>query len=279
MNSRCFATRHAWFALFAFLVAAPAGAHFQLIYTPEPALKVGGPLQMLLVFTHPFEAGHTMDMAMPAEFYVVSQRGKEARPQRTDLKKHLQEIQWTSLTNVGRAYEAQLPKGIVRSLGDYVFVLVPTPYYEGSEEKFIQQFTKMVLNVGGLPGNWADPVGLPAEIVPLNKPYANWVGGVFSGVVLADGKPAPHAELEIGYVNHEPNLSQRRFEPQARASAPQDSFVNLSIRTNDRGEFTIGLPKAGWWGICALGVGPQSQYQGKPLSQDAVLWVKATDMQ
>ncbi len=40
----------------------------------------------------------------------------------------------------------------------------------------------------------------------------------------------------------------------------------------------IGLPKAGWWGICALNLDNGLKYQGKELSLDAVLWVKATDM-
>jgi cobalt/nickel transport protein len=61
-------------------------------------------------------------------------------------------------------------------------------------------------------------------------------------------------------------------------NAPQDSFQNLGILANERGEFTIGLPRAGWWGICALGVGPQKTFKGKELSQDAVLWIQVTDM-
>ena len=52
----------------------------------------------------------------------------------------------------------------------------------------------------------------------------------------------------------------------------------MGIKTNDRGEFTIGIPRAGWWGICALGSGPAKEYKGKELSQDAVLWLKAVDM-
>ncbi len=34
-----------------------------------------------------------------------------------------------------------------------------------------------------MPGNWAEPVGLAAEILPLDKPYANWTGGIFRGIV------------------------------------------------------------------------------------------------
>jgi cobalt/nickel transport protein len=40
----------------------------------------------------------------------------------------------------------------------------------------------------------------------------------------------------------------------------------------------VGLPKAGWWGICALNLDDNLQHEGKELSVDAVLWIKATDM-
>jgi len=253
-------------------------AHFQLIYTPQTALKSGQATPVVLVFTHPFEAGHTMDMTTPQGFYVLSQRGSDATPQKTDLLSYLKPITWTSLTNSGRAFEAALPRQVTRSLGDYVFVLEPSPYLEASEDKYIQQYTKMVMNVGGLPGNWSARVGLPAEILPLDKPYANWTGGIFRGVVLGEGKPVANAEIEVSYLNHAPDLGAKRFTGAAQATAPQDSFANLSILANDRGEFAIGLPKAGWWGICALGVGPRTEHEGKALSQDAVLWVQATDM-
>ncbi|MFO7726883.1 MAG: DUF4198 domain-containing protein, partial [Desulfonatronovibrio sp.] len=171
-------------------------AHFQMLYTPESYLDRGQALDLKLVFTHPFDAGHTMDMAPVDEFYVIQQRGGDGEPRTTDLKDYLKEITWTSLGNKGLAYEANIPSKVIRSMGDYVFALVPGPYYEKADDEYIQQFTKMIVNVGGVPGNWAKPLGLPAEIAPLDKPYANWEGGIFRGVVMANGQPVPHAELE-----------------------------------------------------------------------------------
>jgi cobalt/nickel transport protein len=266
-------------ALLAALALSPeALPHFQLVYTPQLALKTSQDLTLAMVFTHPFEPTHTMNMEKPLAFYVISQRGADAKPQKTDLTQYLQPITWASLQEPGQAYEAKLPRSAVRSLGDYVFILEGAPYYEGSEDKYIQQYTKVVLNVGGIPGNWSADNALPTEIRPLDKPYASWVGGVFRGVVLANGKPVPNAELEVSFVNHRPEIENRRFAIQTTLNAPQDSFQNLGILANERGEFTIGLPRAGWWGICALGSGPQTKFKGKNLSQDAVLWVQATDM-
>lgn len=268
------------FAVFLTLLlsSVPASAHFQMIYTPQSALERGGALILKLVFTHPFDAGYTMDMAPVNEFYVVHQRGEEAEPRKTDLKEHLKQITWTSLGNQGKAFEAHLPARVIRSMGDYVFALVPAPYYDEKDEAYIQQFTKMIVNVGGIPGNWYQPLGLPVEIVPLDKPYANWTGGVFRGVVLSDGKPAPNAELEIEYLNHTPDMEKNAFADDARIKVPHPAFATMGIRANERGEFTIGLPKAGWWGIAATGIGPEDKHNGKELSQEAVLWIQVTDI-
>jgi cobalt/nickel transport protein len=257
---------------------APAGAHFQLLYTPEAALRESAPIRLALVFSHPFDNGYTMDMGPPEAFYVISQRGAEAERRTTDLTEYLEPVVWKGVETEAAAFVASPPRRVTRSLGDYTFVLQPAPFYEAQEDKYIQQITKTVVNVGGLPGSWDEPVGLPVEIVPLDKPYANWVGGVFRAVVTADGRPVPHAEVEIEYLNHEPQIEQLRFDPAAKVVAPQDSFVTLSIRADAQGQIMIGLPKAGWWGICALDLDDGLEHDGKELSVDAVLWIKATDM-
>lgn len=257
---------------------AAAQAHFQLLYTPEAALDESREIPIALVFSHPFDNGYTMSMGTPRAFYVIGQRGPEAAPVTTDLMEYLEPVSWAGLDTQADAFVAHPPRRVTRSLGDYTYVLEPSPYYEAQEDKYIQQFTKTVINVGGIPGAWDRPVGLPVEIVPLDKPYANWVGGVFRAVVLADGQPVPHAEVEIEYLNHEPQIEQRRFDPDGKVTAPQGSFVTLSIRADAQGQVIIGLPKAGWWGICALDLDDGLEHDGKELSQDAVLWIKATEM-
>jgi cobalt/nickel transport protein len=258
-------------------IAGTASAHFQLLYTPEAALNEATAVPLALVFSHPFDNGFTMEMGKPEAFYVLSQRG-DAEPKKTDLMQYLEPIQWSGADSKGAAWLAHPPKSVTRSLGDYTYVLKPAPYYEKPEDKYIQQITKTMVNIGGVPGAWDEPLGLPVEIVPLNKPYANWAGGVFRAVVLSGGKPVPHAEVEIEYLNHEPEIDKHRFSPAGKVTAPQASFVNLSIRANAAGEISIGLPKAGWWGIAALDLDDDLKFQGKELSLDAVLWVHAKDM-
>ena len=105
------------------------------------------------MFSHPFDNGFTMDMGAPEAFYVVSQRG-EAEPRMTDLMQYLEPIEWSGVETKAAAFLARPPRSVTRSLGDYTFVLRPAPFYEEQEDKYIQQITKTVVNVGGLPGAW-----------------------------------------------------------------------------------------------------------------------------
>ena len=257
--------------------ALPASAHFMMVYTPEIANGEGKDLDMRIVFTHPAEAGHTMDMGGINEFYAVYQRG-DNDPQRIDLKDTLKQITWKNPESSGPAFSALIPKKTVRSMGDYTFVVVPGFYLEKEEDVYMQQITKLVVNVGGIPGNWADPVGLPCEIVPLIKPYGLWTGNVFKARVLSEGKPVAGAEVEVEYMSHMPDLKGNTLPAKGSVKYPHDAFVTQTIFSDEQGYITFGIPKSGWWGFAALGVGPQKEHEGKELSQDAVIWVKAVDM-
>ena len=193
---------------------------------------------------------------------------------------YLEPIEWSGVDTKATAFLARPPRTVTRSLGDYTFVLRPAPYYEEQEDKYIQQITKTVVNVGGIAGRLGrSRSGLPVEIVPLDKPYANWVGGVFRAVVLADGKPVPHAEIEVEFLNHEPQIDAAALRPGRRRSRRRKIRSRRSaFAPTPAGKVMIGLPKAGWWGICALDLDDGAKHEGKELSVDAVLWVKATDM-
>ncbi|KTB57505.1 nickel transporter [Pseudomonas fluorescens] len=251
-----------------------AQAHFQMLYLDETALQRAADLDFAIVFTHPFSGGPTMAMGEPKAFSLISGHGGKT----TDLRQYLKPVQWQGREKPVAAYRASIPRELVRPLGDHIFVLEPEPYLETEEGVYIQQFTKLVVNVGGVPGNGSEPQGLAVEIQPLNKPYANWTGGVFRALVLADGKPVPFAEIEIEYVNHAVDIKNNAFGQKDYVTAPQAAFKSLSTYADAQGIVTIGLPRAGWWGIAALNIGATKTYKGKPLSQDAVLWIQARDM-
>ncbi len=53
-----------------------AQAHFQLIYTENPIVEGAGDVPLRLIFWHPFENGHAMDMGKPLAFYAVNKGAK-----------------------------------------------------------------------------------------------------------------------------------------------------------------------------------------------------------
>ncbi|PSM51473.1 DUF4198 domain-containing protein [Campylobacter blaseri] len=258
-------------------VCTSAFAHFQMVYTPESALEKGTTIPVKIVFNHPFADEHTMDMGLQKdgkikpieEFYVVHKGEKK------DLKESLKEITFKGNSNSGKGYETEYK---ARKMGDHILVATPAPYYEANEDGYIQQITKVIVNVAGAPTDWDSELGLKAEIVPLTKPYSIWTGSTFSGIVKGNGKPVPFAEIEVEYLNYDVDIKANKMGKKAHAKAPQDSFVTLTIKADQDGKFTFGIPKAGWWGFAALGVGEQDKYDGKELSQDAVIWVQAKDM-
>ena len=71
-------------ATLATLTAHSAQAHFQLIYTPEVNLEKAGDVPFKLIFWHPFENGHVMDMGQPEEFFYVH-NGKKKDLMKTEF--------------------------------------------------------------------------------------------------------------------------------------------------------------------------------------------------
>jgi len=252
-------------ALSAF-VAQPAAAHFQLVYTPDINLQKAGNVPLKLIFWHPMENGHAMNMGEPEEFFSVF-KGKK-----TDLKPTLKPIKFNGLTNQAAAYDGSVK---LKRNGDYALVVVPSPYYEESEDIYIQQITKSFINKGEVPSDWAEPVGLKTEILPLNKPYGAVVGSTFSGIVLKEGKPAAGVEIEIEHMVAEPDMAANK--PTSDKSSGIAGGA-IAVVSDENGKFTFGIPKEGYWGFAALGSGPDTEHNGKELSQDAVIWIKAHEL-
>ena len=54
-------------------------------------------------------------------------------------------------------------------------------------------------------------------------------------------------------MNHEPIMDQNAFSKQAKAEAPQDSFITMGIKANAFGEFVFGIPRSGLVGFLCSG--------------------------
>lgn len=248
------------------LSAQYASAHFQMLQVDEYMRDKGGAITLSMPFTHPSHGGPMMPMGQPLALTL------HHKDKQTDLTDKIMPLEWQGAENKAQGYQA---KAKLRGLGDYLFTLTPAPYLEESEDAYIQQFTKTIVNVGGLPTGWDQSLLLEAEIVPDQKPYAVYAGGLFSAVVMAKGKPKAGIEVEVEFLNHPVNAEKNGFEALPLYEYPRENLNIMTVRTDSNGRFFFGVPHAGYWGFAALGVGDEVTYKGKDLSQDAVLWIQA----
>jgi cobalt/nickel transport protein len=256
--------------VFSLIVSLPALAHFQLMYSGDSMLHdKASKIELDMMFSHPGSSAFIMPMAKPISL-VQFHKGKF-----TDLSDAITQINYQSSVNEDTAWSANTT---ARSMGDYIYIFTPTPYFEKSEDIYIQQITKSMINVGGLPTDWSKDLGLNAEIVPLTAPYAMYKYGNFRGIVKTNGKKVPFAEVEVEYLNYDIDMQNNQFIGAAKQTYANPIFETLTIIADEDGVFNFTLPFAGFWGFAALGVGEEKQYRGKELSQDAVIWVQAHDV-
>jgi cobalt/nickel transport protein len=270
--------KHLLFSVLFVCLGSKAFAHFQMLYTPDFALDKGKSIEIRHIFTHPFEDKQTLNMgeqhdtkvlAPIEEFYVINKRKK------TPLSTKLQSIKFQGNTNKGHAYSMKYK---ARKMGDHVFILKPAPFYDKTQDMYIQQTVKSIVNIAGAPTNWDKTIGLNTEIIPLVKPYAIWEGSNFTGIVTAQGKAVPYASIDITYLNRDINL-QNNSMGKDKIKAPNKVFSTLTIKANQNGEFTFTIPKAGFWGFCATNLIQNKHYKNKKLRQDALIWVQAKSME
>ena len=207
-------------------------------------------------FSHPFE-GVGMELEKPEVFGVMAHGKKQ------NLMGQLKEIKVMGHTAWGLDYSVKRP-------GVYMFYMVPKPYWEAAEDCFIIHHTKTVVTAFGDDEGWDAEMGLKTEIVPLSKPFGLYAGNLFQGIVKLDGKPVPHATVEVEYYN-----KNRTYK------APNEYMITQTIKSDKNGVFSYAAPKSGWWGFAALNPADFKLKQGgeeKDVELGAVVWVKFHDM-
>ena len=248
--------------LFVMALAGTSTAHFGMII---PSNDVVGKedkkdITLLVQFTHPFEGKPQMQMDKPEKFGVV------VGDKITDLLGTLDEKKVDGKSTWETTYKITKP-------GDYIFFVRPKPSWEPAEDKFIVHVTKVIVDALGAEEGWDKPIakeaGLPAEIVPLSRPYSLYAGNILTGQVFKDGKPVPGVNVEIEWWG------------KGKTKAPTDAHVTQVVKTDTNGIFSYAMPKAGWWGFSAITEGSEPiKYEGKDKKVEigAVLWVQAYPM-
>ena len=235
-------------------VCTLANAHFgsvipdkQIVSDPKDST-----LTITAAFNHTMEqAGMTMEK--PKNFSVIVD-GKK-----TDLTNTLQKTQVLDKDAWMTQYKVARP-------GCYKFVLEPQPYWEPAEDKFIIHYSKVMVPVFGVDDDWDAPTGAKTEILPLTRPFGNYVGNVFRGQVILNGKPAPDTMVEVEFYNVD-----------HRIKAPNDIFITQQVKTDKNGVFSYAVPWEGWWGFAALNDADfkiKKDGQDKDVELGAVLWTE-----
>ncbi|WP_022818928.1 DUF4198 domain-containing protein [Fusobacterium russii] len=250
-----------------------AFSHFQMIYTKDSDISGKTSVPFELIFTHPADGveAHSMDIGKDnngkiqpvVEFFSVHNEAKN------DLKKFLVPSKFGAEKKV-TSYKFNLDKNSgLKGGGDWGLVFVPAPYYEESEDIYIQQVTKVFVNKDEIPTDWSARIaeGYP-EIVPLSNPIT-WENQIFRAqVVDSKGKAVPNAEIEVEYLNAE--IKNSMFTGKNR----EDKAATV-IYADENGYFSFVPVHKGYWGFAALGAAGELKHNGKELSQDAVLWIEA----
>jgi cobalt/nickel transport protein len=232
------------------LLATTAFAHFGMLIPDTDELSQDKrTVNLTLSFSHPFELSG-MELEKPNEFFVVANN-----EQKTDLLGTLKEIKVMGHTAWETSFTAKEP-------GLYAFVFDPVPYKEDAENNYIRHITKVVVDAYGEGEEWNKPLGLKTEIVPLTRPFGNYAGNVFQGVVMLDGKAAPYTRVEVEFYNKD-----------GKRTAPNDRMVTQEVVADGNGVFTFACPWAGWWGFAGLNA-DAAPYKGRELELGAVIWVE-----
>lgn len=256
-----------------FTISLTSLGHFQLIYTENSDISGKTTVPFELFFSHPADGveAHSMDIGKDhnakvqnvIEFFSVH-NGKKM-----DLKKSLVSSKFGADKKV-QAYKFNLDRNNgLKGGGDWGLVFVPAPYYEASEDIYIQQVTKIFVNKDDIPTDWSSRIveNYP-EIVPLSNPIT-WENQIFRAQVIdSKGNAVPNAEIEVEYLNADIKNSMFVGENKEEKAA-------TVIYADMNGYFSFIPIHKGYWGFAALGAGGELKYNGKELSQDAVLWIEA----
>ena len=233
------------------LLSVQSYAHF-LLLIPESDVVKKRTVEVLTEFTHPAEGG-------PSMHYQIEKSG-------VFVAGKVYPIKWKKFyipACEGCSEKVEAYKGTFRVFrpGVYQIFVKQEPYYEPHEGQYIQQIAKVYVDTFGLEEGWQKPIGLEVEIVPLTRPFGLWEGNTFVGRVYKNGKPLPHARVEVEYYNRQ------------RVKYPNETLYTQVVETDDEGYFYYTVPWSGWWGFSAITDG--GTYKGKPLELDAVLWIYA----
>lgn len=236
------------------ILSSQLSAHFGMLIpsTSIVTQKDGRKILLNLSFSHPREVTG-MTLEKPAEFAMFYNGKKKDLLSSLVEKKIMGKKAWSAEYNIKRP-------------GVYYFYMKPKPYWEPAEDCFIIHYTKTAIGAFGSEKEWDAELGLKTEIVPLTRPFGIYAGNEFRGIVKADGKPVPYAEVEVEFYD-----KSKKSEPE------NDYMITQIVKADKNGVFSYTPPAPGWWGFAALTTSKDKmKYKGKEKDVElgAVLWIE-----
>ncbi len=230
--------------------------------TARPVPDIGQEVDVLITRMDPFRH-QAEEMSMPQLFAVLRfdehtlPKDGAMQPERADVLGDVEEAQYLDKKAWGANVALDKP-------GLYQFIIETRPWWNEAEQRYDQHYVKSFLPVYGVESGWEHPAGLPVEIVPLSRPFGLSNPCLFSGRVLAHGKPRAGALVRAQRINLE------------KCVVPSRWHEDTTVRTNDRGEFSLILNRPGWWCCTAIVEGtPLKGHDGdpRPLQIGSIVWV------
>jgi uncharacterized GH25 family protein len=241
----------AWFGT----LAAPVGAHFNMLLPQAAAARRGEPVTLVYQWGHPYEH-QLFDAPAPQGVVVVAPDGRK-----TDLGRALEKI------NLPAGDKKQVTAYRLRftpdQRGDYLILLTTPPIWMEEDQEFLHDTAKVTVHVQAQKG-WDAASGSAFEWVPLTRPYGLKPGMVFQAQVLAGARPLAGSLVEI-----------EQYHPATPERLPPDEHITRTARTDPNGVVTTTLPEPGWWCLTASRDGGRREHAGKdyPVRQRTTLWV------
>lgn len=229
-----------------------AEAHFGMLI-PSKAMVVApneANVRVDIGFAHPSTAVG-LPMEKPAELFIWD--GIQKTSLGCTETSWLGEAAWQAEFRIARP-------------GTYILGVAPQPYYEAAEQRYIIHYTKTIIGAFGYEEDFDRPAGFPIEIIPLTRPFGNYAGNTFTGLVLYKGKPLAGASVEVEFLNQANSYK-----------APNPYFETQLVKTDINGVFSFGIPWPGWWGFAALTTGDEKMaHEGTEVEVElgGVLWVQ-----
>ncbi len=237
--------------------ASMAQAHYTAVIPNHSMVldKKEANFEVLVGFTHPMQQ-HGMNMAKPQQAFVY------VNGEKTDVLPKLKPAKLFGKQAWTFDYKVTRP-------GIYQIGVESTPYWEGAEDQWLQQYSKVLIPAYGEEMGWEKPIGMKGEIIPFMRPWGNYVGNTFTGQIVYDGKPIPHALIAVQYLNKD-----------GKYKAPNAYYTPQMLIADERGVFSYSVPYEGWWVFGAFFEGPEKvDHEGvkKPVEVAAMVWAKFVD--